>query len=71
MPRTKKKDDTVEGGMSRFLPKQDDSEESPPRTSDSEEAFITSLKDFIKGEFPKVRIEVKDIDEIWGVWIYG
>lgn len=47
--------------MNRFLLKQDEGEESPLQTPDNQEAFVTSLKAFIKGEFQKVNAELKDI----------
>lgn len=68
MPRSKKIDEPIEAGMSRFLHKQDGSGDSPPWTSDSEESFITSLNNFIKGEFQKVNVELKDIRRNLGIY---
>lgn len=46
--------------------KQDQDEESTVSISDSKEAFVTSLKVFIKGEFQKVNADLKDIRRNWG-----
>lgn len=61
MSKGKKWEELAEGGMSRFLCKQDKEEEQPSHASDTEETFLTSLKVFIKGEFQKVNVELKDI----------
>lgn len=66
MPRSKMREELAEEGMTRFLRKQDEDEQSTQLISDNERTFVTRLKVFIKGEFQKVNIELNDIRQNLG-----